>query len=146
MDAAAIRLTSPNVSPGAEIHGEISWSRARAPRRVELRLFWQTKGRGDRDCETVWEQDFAQPAADERREFTVAAPAAPISFSGKLISLLWALELVIDGKSAAQAEIVIAPGGVELDFQQEEWLALEAPWDTPKFPWLEKLRGRAASQ
>jgi hypothetical protein len=140
MDAAEIRLTAPSFTPGGEIRGEVSWSRAAAPRRVELRLFWQTQGRGDRDSETVWEQVFDGPAAEELREFALAAPATPGSFSGKLISLSWEFELVIDGKSSARRGIVIAPGGVELDFQKEEWLALDTPWDAPKFSWLEKLR------
>jgi hypothetical protein len=143
MDAADIELTSPHFSPGGEIQGAVSWSRAAAPRKVELRLFWHTKGRGDRDSETVWETAFDLPQAADRREFSVVAPAAPASFSGKLISLLWALELVIDGKSAALTEVIIAPGGVEIDLQHAEWLALEAPWDALKFTWLERLRGKS---
>jgi hypothetical protein len=136
MDAAEIQLTGTSFSPGGEIRGHASWSRAAAPGRVDLRLFWRTAGRGNRDSETVWEQAFEQPAAADRHEFATVAPAAPGSFSGKLISLTWALELVIDGQSVALTELVIAPGGVVLDFERSEWLLLETPWDAPKFPGL----------
>jgi hypothetical protein len=144
MDAAEIHLTDASFSPGGEIRGKVSWSRPAAPRRVELRLFWRTQGRGDRDSATVWEHSFERPAAGDQREFETSAPAAPGSFSGTLISLIWAFELVIDGKSAALAEVVIAPGGVEMSLQHPEWLALETPWDAPKISWFEKLRPKVS--
>ena len=37
-------------------------------------------------------------------------PESPYSFSGSLISLLWSLELIVDGgRCSTQVELVIAP-------------------------------------
>ncbi len=131
-------LAGAHFGPGEEIGGQVSWRGARAPKSVELRLFWHTKGRGDRDTATIWEKNFEAPLAEERRDFTLAAPLGPPSFSGKLVSLLWSMELVIDGKGVRVEDIVIAPNGIEMELQRPEWIAFEAPWDAPKFPWFKK--------
>jgi hypothetical protein len=45
----------------------------------------------------------------------VRLPETPYSFSGRLISLLWALELVAPpSKTVGRQELVVAPGGQEV--------------------------------
>ena len=134
MRAVELQIAGTHFQAGEEIAGVVSWSGGAAPREVVVRLFWHTKGKGDCDSETVWEKSFDAPLAEDRREFSLDAPASPPSFSGRLISLLWSLELVIDGNGEKLVDIVIAPGGVEVDLQRPEWIAMEAPWD--KLPWL----------
>ncbi|MGH8048801.1 MAG: hypothetical protein ACREKL_16290 [Chthoniobacterales bacterium] len=133
---AKLVIAGSAFTPGERISGDALWKLSTSPREVVLRLFWHTKGKGTRDSETVWEQAFEAPLSDEQRNFSVEAPAFPPSFSGDLISLLWSIELVIDGSGMAVAEIVIAPNGTEVNLQREEWLAMEAPWDKPKIPWI----------
>jgi hypothetical protein len=135
-----LRVAGTSFGPGEEIVGEVSWSQSVAPREVVVRLFWQTKGSGDRDTETVWEQAFRTPTAAETRAFSLTAPADPPSFSGKLISLVWTLEFVIDGESAQLVELVIAPGGVEMELNRPEWLVMEAPWDVVKIGPLKRTK------
>lgn len=51
----------------------------------------------------------------ETRAFRFQLPEAPYSFSGKLISLAWALELIAyPSKEVVRREIVLAPGGSEV--------------------------------
>lgn len=130
---ARIAMADGTFVPGAEIFGEVAWNLPAAPREAVLRLFWHTKGRGDRDLATVWERSFGVPLADDRRGFSLKAPDFPLSFSGKLISLIWSMELVIDGNGRALADLVIAPGGVEMNLVRPDWLVIDAPWDKPKF-------------
>ena len=101
--------------PGAELTGTVSWSMSQPPRSMELRLFWFTRGKGTEDAGVVQTVAFDHPLPDEKRSFRLRLPEAPYSFSGKLISLLWALELVAQpSKAMVRREIVIAPGGREV--------------------------------
>ena len=101
--------------PGEAIEGTVSWHLDEAPRSVELRLFWYTEGKGDRDLEIVTTLPFEAPGTEDRRGFQILAPAEPWSFSGKLISLTWALEAVAEpGAKAARTEILISPTGSEV--------------------------------
>lgn len=104
--------------PGDRIEGMAGWHLARQPRpprSVELRLFWYTEGRGTQDVEIVDTAHFEAPGADDRRSFSFALPAAPYSFSGKLISLTWALELVAEPRGESlRLEITVSPTGAEV--------------------------------
>ena len=83
-------------SPGEGISGTVSWSDL-GPKtmKLETRLIWYTEGKGDQDIEIVMSlpSDVTQPDGSARFEFT--APTRPFSFSGKLISLIWAVEVVV---------------------------------------------------
>jgi hypothetical protein len=52
----------------------------------------------------------------DNREFQIVLPDGPYSFSGKLISLVWCLELVVEpGSLCERKEIVISGSGTEVD-------------------------------
>ena len=103
-------------APGETIDGAVSWQLDAPPRQVFLRLFWFTKGKGGEDMKVVSEILFDDPRAMETRLFTMTLPQSPYSFNGKLVSLVWALELGAEGKDAAfRQEIVIAPLGQPID-------------------------------
>jgi hypothetical protein len=58
---------------------------------------------------------FANPAAEDRRSFQIRAPKGPYSFSGKLISLIWALEIVVQpSEESGRTLITISPTGEEI--------------------------------
>jgi hypothetical protein len=81
------------------------------PAAVELRLFWFTKGKGAGDLTVVDKVRFDAPTERERRRFQLMLPEGPYSFVGRLVSLVWAVELVVlPGDEAARTELVIAPG------------------------------------
>ncbi|HYG62217.1 MAG TPA: hypothetical protein VEL74_06525 [Thermoanaerobaculia bacterium] len=101
--------------PGDRIEGTASWYLEKEPRSVELRLFWYTQGKGTQDVEIVQGVPFDNPGAVDSRAFSVELPLAPYSFSGKLISLLWGLELVAEpGGETGRLEITVSPTGVEI--------------------------------
>jgi hypothetical protein len=109
--------------PGETIGGRILWI-LDEPSKVtsaEVRLFWYTKGKGTRDVEIVDQTAF--PVTERRGEggFEFKAPASPSSFSGKLISLQWALELVlIPIGEAERLPITLSPTGQEILLSQDE--------------------------
>jgi hypothetical protein len=108
--------------PGEELTGSASWQLERGARSVELRLFWFTRGRGIEDAAVVQTIRFENPLNEETRSFSFRLPEAPYSFVGQLISLVWALELIVEpSKEVARQDIIVGPG------RQEVRLASIAP-------------------
>ncbi len=106
--------------PGDTVEGTVRWQLPEPPASVELRLFWSTVGKGDQDVEVVETVPFGSPAAMDRRTFRVRLPEGPYSFSGKLITLTWALEAVAQpGDRAAHVEITMSTTGEELQLQRQ---------------------------
>lgn len=101
--------------PGETVSGVVRWELDEDPTEVVLRLFWFTEGRGTRDVEVVASERFEAPGMRDRRSFSFQLPEGPYSFSGKLISLIWALELVADpGDRTARRMLTVGPGGREV--------------------------------
>lgn len=101
--------------PGESLHGLAGWELDRAPKQVLVRLSWYTDGKGDRDVEVVAEERFDNPPAVDAQTFSFDLPDRPYSFSGRLISLRWALELIVDGHHSKKLDLLIAPDGHEID-------------------------------
>lgn len=114
----AIHITGGSTAfrPGESLTGEVSWRLNEAAERVELRLFWRTKGKGTPESQVAEVVSFDKPLMEERRSFEMVVPAGPYSFSGKLISLVWGLELVVgSGRVSCLEEIVISATGQEVE-------------------------------
>jgi hypothetical protein len=111
----SLRQDRTAFEPGEELNGAVLWKLDEPPHAVELRLFWFTRGKGTEDTGVVKTVRFDQPLPQETRSFGFRLPAAPYSFSGKLISLVWALELVAEpSRETARLQITVAPGGQEV--------------------------------
>jgi hypothetical protein len=101
--------------PGEELTGSAAWQLERGARNIELRLFWFTRGRGIEDARIVQTIRFDHPLNEETRSFCFRLPEAPFSFIGQLISLIWALELIVDpSKEVTRQQIIVAPGRQEV--------------------------------
>lgn len=99
--------------PSETIRGTVSWRLDADPHKLELRLFWYTRGKGDQDVEVV--DRLSLDAAAGRRDFSFMLPGEPYSFSGKFISLVWALELVsAEPEETCRFEFVMSPTGEEI--------------------------------
>ena len=104
--------------PGARVTGVAAWSAPAAPRGMELRLSWAIHGRGGRDYKIAETIALPAPAATERRPFLLTLPADPYSFRGKLLTLVWSLELVaLPGEEKARVDLIVAPGGKIIDLR-----------------------------
>lgn len=101
--------------PGDVLAGQVSWATESPPGLIELRLFWRTQGKGTRDVKVVQSVMFENPRRQETRDFRFQLPDGPYSFSGKLISLIWALELVISStKETERLDILVSPTDSEI--------------------------------
>jgi len=106
--------TAAAFQPFDEIRGTIAWTLEKAPKSLELRLFWFTSGRGTPEAAII--QVKSLPATARGSDsFSFPLPGSPYSVSGSLIKLTWALELVAEptGQLALQ-EFTLAPGKQEL--------------------------------
>jgi hypothetical protein len=92
------------------------WALDTAPSAVEARLFWYTRGKGTEDVGIVARERIESPMARGDHRFRFHLPEAPYSFSGRLISLLWAVELVADDE-VARWEFRLTPDGEEILLQ-----------------------------
>jgi hypothetical protein len=101
--------------PGETISGRVTWQVDTAPESAELRLFWYTRGKGTQDVENVNSVVFQTPQMNDERTFSLTLPREPYSFSGKLISLVWALELIVEpGSNVERQEFVLSASGTEV--------------------------------
>ena len=105
--------------PSETVCGRVSWVLDTPPEAVELRLFWYTEGRGDRDAGIARTLRIEAPGAHGSQDFELELPSGPYSFSGRLISLVWALELVaLPAEGATRREILVGPTGVEVSLER----------------------------
>lgn len=102
-------------APRETIRGTVRWTLDASPQRLELSLFWYTAGKGTRDVGVVETRRFDNPGAVGWKDFSFTLPNGPYSFSGKLISLVWALELTCASDSESiRREIIVSPTGQEV--------------------------------
>jgi hypothetical protein len=101
--------------PGEAVEGLVTWQLDQPAEAIELRLFWYTRGKGDTDAVVVDRQRLEAPKPQDRRQFRFILPEAPYSFSGKLISLIWAIEMVVEPSGLTERlEITVSPTGQEI--------------------------------
>jgi hypothetical protein len=98
--------------PGETVRGTAYWTLGGQPESVEVRLFWRTEGKGSTDTEIAASKTFQNPARTDRRDFELVLPDGPFSYAGKLIAILWSVEVVAEPDSeAGHQDIVVSPTG-----------------------------------
>ncbi len=101
--------------PRETIRGVIEWNLDAGPKRLDLSLFWYTAGKGTRDVGMVHNVWFDDPGARGSKDFSFTLPDGPYSFSGRLISVIWAIELTRSpGSETTRREITLSPTGKEI--------------------------------
>ncbi len=101
--------------PGEKLAGTAEWQLDKEVRAVEVRLIWFTSGKGTQDVTIVDRRRWDTPVLMRRETFEFTLPEGPQSFSGKLISLAWALELVIEkADETARVEFLLSPFDAEI--------------------------------
>ncbi len=105
-------------TPGSTVPCEASWHLDQEVDKLELRLFWYTEGKGTQDVVIVDRRVIERPEAHGNHSFRFRLPAGPYSFSGTLITLKWAVELVsLPGEETARVDLLVSPSPVEISIQ-----------------------------
>lgn len=101
--------------PGDVISGIAGWELEPIPDSVEVCLFWHTSGKGDRDVGIADRVHLSATGATDAQPFRLQAPAEPYSFSGRLITLTWSIELIVEpGHHVQRLDITLSPTGEEV--------------------------------
>lgn len=101
--------------PGMSVGGSVAWRSDRPVDRLAVRLIHYTEGKGTRDVEVVAEEEWVSPGDAGERAFSFSLPDSPYSFSGSLISLIWAVEAVAwPGEATARVPFEMSPSGQEI--------------------------------
>lgn len=102
-------------TPGETMQGTAQWQLDDIPKSVTLNLLWYTQGKGTEDVSIVESIHFDTYAPTDQKPFSITLPNGPYSFSGKLLSIIWALELIVDkGSECHRQEITLSPTGQEI--------------------------------
>jgi len=121
MKFVEIKLDKDSYMPGETISGTARWQLEESVKSIELRLFYYTEGKGTDDVEIVETTQIPNPAMSGSQQFQWQAPQSPFSFSGKLISLIWAVEAVLlPSGDAEHCVFTMSPNGQEIDIRQHQ--------------------------
>lgn len=111
-----IDLASDACRPGEPLRGEVRWELDAAPGPATLALFWNTEGFGTVDVEIVAREEISLALRAGELPFRFELPASPWSFSGRLVSLLWGVELAGRGLGEpVRRRFTLAPEGRPID-------------------------------
>jgi len=117
MDKLSIKLHDDKTvfAPRDTVQGVIEWNLDSNPRRLDLSLFWYTAGRGTRDVGMVHQMPLESPGMHGSKEFSFSLPDGPLSVSGKLVSVIWAIELTCSpGSETTRRVITLSVTGKEV--------------------------------
>jgi hypothetical protein len=104
--------------PRSTVAGDASWHLDTAAEAIEVRLFFYTQGKGTQDVQIVDSLRIERPEPSGHTRFSFALPSGPYSFSGQLITLNWALELVaVPGEDTHRIELLVGPRPVEISIR-----------------------------
>jgi hypothetical protein len=145
MDSAKISTELDNLAytPGESLRGTVAWRCAARPATVALRLFYYTSGKGTQDVCVVEERVFDAPSETDQRTYEFQLPDGPWSFSGKLVSLIWALELEVDlgpDHLVERLDFTLSPTGEEILLHAHAHAEMPAYSDIAIGSWKQRKR------
>jgi hypothetical protein len=105
-----LRQEKTDFAPHERVEGAIRWRLQDSPRRIEVSLLWYTSGKGTRDVGVIETLTIEDPHSVGSKDFAFTLPEGPYTFSGKLISLTWAIEATCSpGDATVRRQIVVSP-------------------------------------
>ncbi|MEM1356169.1 MAG: hypothetical protein AAGC44_14100 [Planctomycetota bacterium] len=101
--------------PGEPITGTVAWDVPGDLDRVVLRLFWRTEGKGTQDVGVAEEVEFDLVSRRGSRGFSFSGLVEPYSFSGQLVSIVWAIEAIAKPSGdVVRRPLTFSPTGQEV--------------------------------
>lgn len=108
--------------PSEAVGGTVQWSLPAVPLSAAVRVRWRTEGKSwPEDSGVAGIERFEALQAVDRRSFQFTLPPTPYSYSGKVLSIVWRVELVVRSrrlrgeKIEAFRIITMSPTGDAID-------------------------------
>ena len=110
-----LQLPGDGFLPGETLSGELAWDLDRDDANIEIRLIWQTRGKGTTDTKTLPLHRIERVGRSGKQTVVLPLPLGPCSFSGRLITLSWMIEARVVGQDTRYSrDIVLSPTRQEL--------------------------------
>ncbi len=104
-----IQLEDTALEPGSELRGRVDWrAEGGSVESVIVSLLWYTEGKGTEDVEVVEQAEVEYPSIQGSHDVSFRLPDFPWSFSGTLISLVWAVEASLEPDGAVERVILVS--------------------------------------
>ncbi|MEM8933648.1 MAG: hypothetical protein AAGE94_20835 [Acidobacteriota bacterium] len=115
MSTVDVQLERSEYRPGETVEGSVRWTvSGDAFDSLAISLLWFTEGKGTEDSAVIDRREVASPAGQGAEHFAFRLPAFPWSASGKLVSIVWAIEASLEpGGAVAVARLISAPDARE---------------------------------
>jgi len=114
-----LHLEGDRFRAGETIIASVHWSLERPPAACLLNLLWYTSGVGEEAVGIVERHCFDHLESQGRRRCRFTAPKHPPSFSGRLVSLQWAVEALLQPVGGvARCDVIIAPERQAVDLHR----------------------------
>lgn len=105
-----IDLPKTAYAPGETVSGTLFWVLPEPPEEIRLTAGWWTEGRGTKDAQIEMTREWQTTSLAGEEKFSLTLPTHPYSFSGTLISLIWAIELSTrQGEHSVSERITLSP-------------------------------------
>lgn len=115
MNSLTLIIPKDCYAPQSELAGQVEWSSKNRNETIEISLYWYTTGKGTQDIEIVDEHVFDTVATSGKKSFSFKLPDQPYSFSGKLITLSWAIEAKMTSQNTRdEFEFIMSPFDAEV--------------------------------
>ena len=106
--------------PGETVSVQLEWELENKVERIDLRLFFFTRGHGDTDFELVQKESVEQPERRGKQSFQFSLLSLPYSFEGKLFSIIWAIEAeLFPLQEIYREEILVGPNKIQVSQNSE---------------------------
>lgn len=129
----SINAGSRAFRPGQKVYVDVGWNLTTQPEWMQLRLVWTTTGKGNEEIELASSETFEPKSKRGTHRLLVTLPERPYSFSGQLVSIVWAFELVaLPTRESLRVVFVMGPGGREViaDSLKKQWASEAASEET----------------
>lgn len=104
----ALRTSDGSFRPKERVAGYAHWDLERAPAWLEVRLAWHTEGKGTKEVRIVGRERLSGLTSQDRRDFTLTLPEMPYTYHGRVLSILWSVDLIGPGRRLWRREEPIA--------------------------------------
>ncbi len=101
--------------PGTDLVATVTWHFSEPPTGFLFRLLWTTEGKGTQDVGQVSTKRISTTKSQGSEDVKIRLPWGPYSYSGKLLSILWSIEVTAEpGGETASFPFIMGPDAKEV--------------------------------